>query len=94
MISSADYKHRMNPAMTYQDDPAYFELVVHMAAGKPVTQHIQTVPSNRHARSTETDESIQEFAIHFRDEDAANRVAKAMIHAIELCGGGSAPEPF
>jgi hypothetical protein len=94
VISSTDYKHRMNPAMTYQDDPAYFELVVHMAAGKPATQHILTVPSNRHARSTESDENIQEFALHFRDEDAANRVAKAMIHAIELCGGGSAPELF
>jgi hypothetical protein len=24
----------------------------------------------------------------FRDEDTANHVAKAMIHAMELCGGG------
>jgi hypothetical protein len=29
----------------------------------------------------------------FSDEDMANRVAKAMIHATELCGGGS-NEPF
>jgi hypothetical protein len=29
----------------------------------------------------------------FRDEDTANRVAKAMVHAAELCGGGQ-PEPF
>jgi hypothetical protein len=31
----------------------------------------------------------------FRDEEIANRVAKAMVHAVELCGGGgSKPEPF
>jgi hypothetical protein len=30
----------------------------------------------------------------FFDEDLANRVAKAMVHAVELCGGGSKPEPF
>jgi hypothetical protein len=30
----------------------------------------------------------------FRDEDMANRVAKALVHAVELCGGGGKPEPF
>jgi hypothetical protein len=94
VLSSADYKHRVDPAKTFQDDPAYFELVIHMAPGKSVTRHIETVPSNRRGKPTELDESIKEFALHFRDEDATNRVAKAMIHAIELCGGGSTPEPF
>jgi hypothetical protein len=94
VLNSTDYKHRMNPVMTYQDDPPYFELVVHMAAGKPVIRHIQTVSGNKHATITESNESVQEFALHFRDEDTANRVAKAMIHVIELCAGGSAPEPF
>jgi hypothetical protein len=31
--------------------------------------------------------------IPFADEDLANRVAKALTHAVELCGGGS-KEPF
>ena len=31
---------------------------------------------------------------YFTDEDVANRVAKAIVHAGELCGGGSKPEPF
>jgi hypothetical protein len=30
----------------------------------------------------------------FFDEDTANRVAKATLHAVELCGGGGKPEPF
>jgi len=31
--------------------------------------------------------------LHFRDEEMTNRVAKAMNHAVELCGGGSR-DPF
>jgi hypothetical protein len=31
--------------------------------------------------------------VYFADEDTANRVAKAMIHAVELCGGGD-KDPF
>jgi hypothetical protein len=30
----------------------------------------------------------------FYREELANRVAKAMVHAVELCGGDSKPEPF
>jgi hypothetical protein len=30
----------------------------------------------------------------FFDEQLANRVAKALVHAVELCGGGTKPEPF
>ena len=35
-----------------------------------------------------------QLVYYFLDEDTANRVAKAMVHAVELCGGGSKPEPF
>jgi hypothetical protein len=31
---------------------------------------------------------------NFYDEALADRVAKALLHAVELCGGGSKPEPF
>jgi hypothetical protein len=34
-----------------------------------------------------------ETPLFFRDEEMANRVAKAMLHAVELCGGGS-KDPF
>lgn len=33
-------------------------------------------------------------SLYFSDETMANRVAQAMTHAAELCGGGSQPEPF
>ena len=32
--------------------------------------------------------------MYFREEDTANRVAKAIVHAVELCGGGGDKEPF
>jgi hypothetical protein len=31
--------------------------------------------------------------LYFDDEDTADRVAKALIHAVELCGGGN-DDPF
>lgn len=30
----------------------------------------------------------------FKDEELANRVAKAVVHALDLCGGGEKNEPF
>jgi len=33
----------------------------------------------------------KDFALY--DESLANRIAKALVHAVELCGGGS-KEPF
>ncbi len=32
--------------------------------------------------------------IRFYDQEMADRVAKALVHAVELCGGGPKPEPF
>ena len=42
-----------------------------------------------------TDKPLKEAGLVFRDEEMANRVAKAIVHAVELCGGGQkSPEPF
>jgi hypothetical protein len=35
-----------------------------------------------------------DWFIVFGDEDLADRVAKAMLHAVEFCGGGAKEEPF
>jgi len=34
------------------------------------------------------------YILEFFDEQMANRMAKALVHAVELCGGGSTTEPF
>jgi hypothetical protein len=36
----------------------------------------------------------QDPTIRFYEQDLADRVAKALVHAVELCGGGPKPEPF
>ena len=42
-----------------------------------------------------TDKPLKEAGLVFRDEETANRVAKAILHAVELCGGGQKiSEPF
>jgi hypothetical protein len=35
-----------------------------------------------------------ETPLFFSSEEMANRIAKAMVHAVELCGGGNDKEPF
>ena len=37
---------------------------------------------------------IKVWAVTFDDADAADRTAKALLHAVELCGGGSRKELF
>jgi hypothetical protein len=39
------------------------------------------------------DTSGKEDMLTFRDEETANRLAKALLHAVELCGGGN-KDPF
>jgi len=99
--NSSDYKHSLVQGYVYQDSPQFFELVVHLASGKTVRQHSQVtvcttgvIIHKQSCKPTETNTNVGVFVLHFRDEEMADRVAKAMIHAIELCGGGSKPEPF
>jgi hypothetical protein len=62
------------------------------AAGHPSRSfRIDPPVFNLDVRRTDT-KGTNDFL--FLDEELANRVAKAMVHAVELCGGGSQPEPF
>ncbi|MGO9317582.1 MAG: hypothetical protein ACLPXT_06915 [Terracidiphilus sp.] len=94
VLNAMDFKHRRSPQMVFQNDPPYFEVLVHLMPGKTVQHHTVKVESGKNGKTTESNDNIGEFVLHFRDEETANRVAKAMIHAVELCGGGSKPEPF
>jgi hypothetical protein len=94
VLNSMDFKHRKSPTMVFQDDPPYYEIFFHLVAGKTVLHHTVRVESANNGKTPESDNNIGEFVLHFRDEETANRVAKAIIHAIELCGGGNKPEPF
>jgi hypothetical protein len=99
--NSSDYKHSLASGYVYQDSPPFYELVVHLSSGKTVHQHSQTtvcttglIVHKQSCKDSQTDNNAGVFTLHFRDEEMADRVAKAIIHAVELCGGGSRPELF
>jgi hypothetical protein len=94
VLNSIDFKHRKAPQMMFQIDPPYFEVLVHLVPGKTVQHHTVWVESGKNGKTSESDSNVGEFVLHFRDEETADRMAKAMIHAVELCGGGSKPELF
>jgi hypothetical protein len=68
---------RLRETDTAEGHPSYSSRV------EPPVFVLKTVRSNNGG--------LNEF--YFPDEDLANRVAKAMVHAVELCGGGN-KEPF
>jgi hypothetical protein len=39
VLNAIDSKHRKFPIMVFQDDPPYFEILVHLVAGKTVPHH-------------------------------------------------------
>ena len=69
--------------------PVFF---VELSAAKTLfTRHETNTIGNK--APVVTDEPLKEAGLVFRDEEMANRVAKAMLHAVELCGGGN-KDPF
>jgi hypothetical protein len=79
------------PAKTAQVQPGYFLLSIGTASkGSECTRNKKPIAC------PEPDASDRlALTLSFRDEDAADRVAKAMMHAVDLCGGGQKnPDPF
>jgi hypothetical protein len=86
-----NFAQQAHPEITTAVTPPVFLLV--LSASKPLFSfHTNAARGNEPA--PERDIAGKENAYTFREEETANRVAKAMIHAVELCGGGSKPEPF
>jgi hypothetical protein len=66
--------------------------VVQLSASKPVfSAHLSTTKGSEAPQVSDKTGMLTEFL--FRDEAMANRVAKAMRQAVELCDGGN-KEPF
>jgi hypothetical protein len=71
--------------------PVFF---VELMAAKPLFTRHESKSIGKQAPVV-SDNTLKEAGLVFRDEDTANRVAKALVHAVELCGGGQkSPEPF
>ena len=81
-----------HPELTVAYTPAVFALVLKGTKKDAFSFHQVWKVGERPPESS--DHTDKENAFIFRDEETANRVAKAMQHAVEVCGGGSQPEPF
>jgi hypothetical protein len=88
--SMQDAENRRNaedahPEITITIVPAVYYLT--LIASKPAfTFHSSTTIGKRPAK--EWDSSGKSDQLIFRDEETADRMAKALTHAVELCGGG------
>jgi hypothetical protein len=79
---------------TYSSTPAVYYLTLKGTKKDAFSFHSQySSPPGFHAAKSE-DSTKRDASFIFRDEQTADRVAKAMVHAVELCGGGAKPEPF
>jgi hypothetical protein len=79
------------PEVTVTFTPAVYSLT--LRATKNVFVH-EVFTKGKVPPYNKDDMTGKKNTFMFRDEETANRVAKAMQHAVELCGGGNKPEPF
>jgi hypothetical protein len=80
-----------HPERISQTDPPAFFLVAYMANGKSVHGRVHKGRPDNKSSDEEATYALWKFP--FGGEELANRVAKAMLHGVELCGGGE-NEPF
>jgi hypothetical protein len=81
-----------HPEITFAYTPAVFQLMLKGTKKDAISSH-HTLKLGEEPPEN-SDRMDKQNLFIFRDGETANRVAKAMLHAVELCGGGSQPEPF
>jgi hypothetical protein len=74
-----------HPEITVTVTPPVFAVKL-WASTAVFSSHTSTTKGNQ--PPVEKDAATKTNGLFFRDEDTANRVAKAMTHAMQLCGGG------
>jgi len=84
-IQNQQLAEAAHPDVTVTVTPPVFYVKL-WASSAAFSGHTSTTRSNQ--APIEKDVASKTGGVVFRDEDTANRVAKAMIHAMELCGGG------
>jgi hypothetical protein len=98
VLTQADYANRSSakagkPEWVTQIDPSVYVLVISMASGRTVSVHAKMIRGDQTPTEEKDANWTESSLLLFRDEETANRIAKAMVHAVELCGGGS-KDPF
>jgi hypothetical protein len=82
---------RGHPELTVTYTPAVFTLALKGTKKDAFSYHQQMNVGKQAPRQSDFAADRNQF--WFRDEQTADRVAKAVLHAVELCGGGN-KEPF
>jgi hypothetical protein len=85
-------KIEVSPLTNDDGSNAGYSLTVGMTTTKSV--HAETLRNGKRQKHGAGDGDSEFWRAHFSDQDLANRVAKAMLHAAELCGAGGKQEPF
>jgi hypothetical protein len=78
------YESANHPEISVTVTPTVFYVMLY-APSAVISAHTSTSKGNK--APVETDSNYKTNGLAFRDYETANRVAKAMIRAIELCGG-------
>lgn len=84
-VDNQAYAEAAHPEITLTVTPTVFYVKL-WASNAVFSVHTSTTKGNQ--APIEKDATSKTNGLTFRDEDTANRVAKAMTHAMELCGGG------
>ena len=82
---------RGHPELTAVYTPPVFVLALKGTKKDAFSYHAQYTVGKQAPHQDDFAADRNQF--DFRDEETADRVAKAMLHAVELCGGGN-KEPF
>ncbi|MGB7985883.1 MAG: hypothetical protein WCF54_12030 [Terracidiphilus sp.] len=80
-----------HPEVTFTVTPSVFVVRVY-ASSTVFPVHTSTTTGKK--ATVEKDKTDKANCIVVRDEETANKIAKAMTHAMELCGGGAKKDLF
>ena len=86
-VENQAYAEAAHPEITVTVTPPIFYLKL-SASSAVFSVHVSSTQGDQ--PPVEKDITSKINGLTFRDEDTANHVAKAMTHAMELCGGGVA----
>jgi hypothetical protein len=84
-VQNRGYAEAAHPEITVTVTPTIFYVKL-WASNAVFSVHTSTTKGNQ--TPVEKDTTSKTNGVSFRDEDTANSMAKAMTHAMELCGGG------
>ena len=74
--------------------PEVSVMTIYMSRDKSVrNQGHKTEGESGKNEPVDSDDHFDSVEIHFAEDEVAQRTAKALVHAVELCGGGN-KDPF